>query len=386
MDKVKIEQALKALFPGCDQEPWYPLGPLRGPGTLDRLSLLNPGSIRENALYAGLSAEEIPPLIRCGAAILNHPYLLSIFLLAVHLLIDEPARYDARQFKNWPDFPRETEIDTPLFYLLLALSCVPAIREVHAGRSIPEEITRATCSGIGSKAKDFFFYFDRQGIMKWVLYWFQHSLKGDLYRLGRLEYMLKPVYHGVSVYRRRSDGTARLLMNHPETEEPVMVFPDGTFTSEIPREIPETWDLCLGTEDHILDVHIPGGGKLSLEVIEDSFRRALVFFDDLYPEKKAAAFQCFSWIFSPDLEGAYEAGDNLLRFRDQVYRYPVKTGRVDGLTFLFGTDSSDPADWPEKTRVQRKLKAHLTAGGSFRLSGMVYLREDMEAFGDRPYR
>ena len=386
MDKRKIEHALEVLFPGREKEPWYPGAALREPGDPSRPFLLGPESIRENALYAGLSAEEIPPLVRCGAAILGDSDLLPVFLLALHLLIDEPDRYDAHLFKNWPDFPRGTVVESPLFYLLLALSCVPAIREVHAGRGIAEEITRATCTGIGSKAKDFEFFFARQGIKKRVLYWFQHSLAGDLFRLGRLEFMLKPVYHGISVYRRRSDGTTRLLMNHPDTEEPVLVFPDGTFQTGIPREVRETWELCLGTEDHVLDVHIPGGGKLSLDVIRDSFQKALAFFDNLYPHKKAAAFQCYSWIFSPDLEGAYEAGDNLIRLRDQVYRYPVQTGRVDGLGFLFGTDSSDPADWPEKTRVQCKLKAHLAAGGSFRLSGMVYLREDLEAFGGRPYR
>jgi hypothetical protein len=386
MDKKTIERALAALFPGCQEDPWYPAEALREPGIPTRPSLLNPESIRENALYAGLSEEDVPSLVRCGAAILGHSDLLPVFLLTLHLLIDEPDRHDAHLFKNWPDFPRAVEVDTPLFYLLLALSCVPSIRRVHAGRGISEEITRATCSGIGSKAKDFEFFFNRPGIKRGVLYWFQHSLAGDLYRLGRLEYMLKPVYHGISVYRRRSDGATRLLMNHPDTEEPILVFPDGTFTSGIPRDVPETWDLCLGTEDHALDVHIPGGGKLTLDVIKDSFQRALDFFDTLHPDRRAAALQCFSWIFSPDLEGAYEAGDNLLNFRAQVYRYPVQTGRVDGLGFLFGTDSPDPEDWPEKTRVQRKLKAHLRAGGSFRLSGMVYLREDLEAFGGRPYR
>ncbi len=286
MEYKQIEGVLHTLFPECEREPWYPREFLGEPGGSGRLALLEPGSIRENGLYAGLTEEELTPLIRCGAAVLGHSHLTLVFLLMAHLLIDEPARYDARQFKNWPDFPKEAGIDTPLFYLLLALSCIPVIREDHAGRGIPEEITRATCSGIGSKAQDYTFYFDRPGIKKGVLYWFQHSLRGDLYRLGRLEYMLKPVYHGISVYRRRADGATRLLMNHPDTEEPVLVFPDGTFTSEIPRDIPETWDLCLGTEDHILDVHIPGGGKLTLELIKDSFQRALAFFDTLFPEKR----------------------------------------------------------------------------------------------------
>jgi hypothetical protein len=210
-------------------------------------------------------------------------------------------------------------------------------------------------------------------------------MDGSIFRIGRLEYRIKKLQSGLMVYKNRKTSRIRLIMPAPGSSERILVEPDGHF-SPFRGEIPSDWMPVLTDEDYVLDMHIPGGGKLTEEAIRDSMKRGIAFFDTFFPERETKGFECVSWIFSRDLDAVYPRNANLIRFRNQVYLFPVESEKVDGSCFLFGTTSKDPEDWPENTSIQRTLKKHIRQGGAFRLSGMIYLREDLSRFGDFPYR
>ena len=367
----RIEAAVIELFPQAVGETWFPSRVLFQAACQTYLPFPNRTLILENAHWANLPAGWNADIIHAADSIQNSENLGLFYHLAVHLLLYEKKRYDARQFRYWPDPDKEMGSAAPIFFLLVSLSCVALVRELHRQTSIPVDITRDTCKSIGVKAHDYFFFHDEPGIIKWAVYWFQHHISGNLYRVGRLEFMLKRLYKGLSVYRK--NGEMRLVCEDPETGQFVSLLPNGQ--RDHSGEMLRQWDCYMDTNDFILDVHIPGGGGLTLASIRDSFARALIFFDHLYPNLVIKGFECVSWIFSPDLEAAFPPKSNLIRFRDQVYVFPVKSKKTEGLNFIFGTFSRNHSRWPEKTSVQRKLKAHILAGGSFRLSGMVCPRE-----------
>ncbi len=382
-----FQNALYSLFPESEGAEWAPSPELlKGYDRegIDFSPFLDAGAVRENALWAELPPDWEEDILRASGLILRNASLLKVFSLVSQLLIHERTGYKGAQLKHWPDPEQDMGEDAPLFYLLVTLNCIPFVRELHRRMGIPEDITRDTCAGIGTKCLDYFFFHGKPGVVKWAVYWFKHHLDGELFRVGRLEYMIKKLQKDIRVYRNPAGKTA-LTMEEPGSGKAILVRPDGSCTENtLPTD--SEWTSCLSGEDYVLDIHIPGGGKLDLAAVKDSMVRAVDFFDRFFPEKKTRGFECISWIFSRDLEAVFKPEANLIRFRDQVYLFPVETEKVDGYYFLFGTFSKNPDDWPEKTSLQRNLKAHILNDGSFRLSGMVYLRDDLERFGDFPYR
>ena len=358
----KLQIAFTTLFPGALEEDWLPSESLFNEAL--SISISDTDRILENAQWAGLPKDWEADISHAAEIIRSTENLSAVYSLAAHLLINAEERYDAKQFRYWPDPHGALGTAAPLFYLLLSLECLNPLRELHRKKGIPEDITRDTCSGIGAKAHDYFFFHERPGTMKWALWWFQHHLAGRLYRLGRLEFMLKRLYEGLGVFRRGEE--TRLICKDPESGKLITLLSSGD-TQHL-----HGWETVLGSGDLVLDIHIPGGGGLTPDRIDDSLSRALDFFDRIHPDEPIKGFECISWIFSPDLEAAYSPQSNLIRFRDRVYLFPVEGQKVEGLPFIFGTFSENPDDWPEKTTVQRMLKQHIISGGQFRLSGMVY--------------
>jgi hypothetical protein len=385
---TEVQRALQ-IFPLETGDKWLPaediLEDFERSGK-DYIPFLDPEALREHALWADLPPEWDGPIQRGAGIVRQNPALGLSFSLVSELLIREGERYGSQSLRYWPDPENEMGEEAPLFFLLVALNCVPVVRTLHRDMGVPEAVTKDTCSAIGRKARDYYFHFDRPGVMKWAMYWFQHYMQGRLFRVGRLEYMIKKVHDRISLYRDYESGRTRLIMNSPADGKRITVFPEGAFEEGVPEEILRDWTPLLTEEDLVLDVHIPGGGDLSLDSVRDSFSRAVEFFDAFFPEKRTKGFECVSWIFSRDLEALFEPGANLICLRNQTYLFPVQSEIGNIIPFLCGTFSENPEEWPEKTSVQRRLKAHLKKGGEFRMSGMIYLREDLDRLGEFPYR
>ena len=64
-------------------------------------------------------------------------------------------------------------------------------------------------------------------------------------------------------------------------------------------------------KNYLYFVHIPEGGKLSHDLVEDSYQKALEFFNDDH-----MVFAAESWILSDRLELLFNKNSNLIAFRD----------------------------------------------------------------------
>ncbi len=242
------------------------------------LPLVEKTSIDELYPLLGLPSEWKEGLYELGEVILSGHELRKFFLRACRYLNENSERPD---FSRWPD-PVVNGRERPDFFLLLSLLAVREIWEIHRKLSIPLKITKETCLGVGSKSRDFYFFRKEPGTMKWAVHWFLHAMRGELFKIGRFEYMHK-------------------------------------LASSVHESLPEK----LGGDFWVLDMHIPGGGGMDPATAEASWKESLSFFSSLYPDTPPRAVVCVSWIFSPDLSSFLPADSHLIRLQNLVNLYPV---------------------------------------------------------------
>ena len=295
------------------------------------LAIAERESIDRLYAYLGLPEEWKSGLYELGGEILAGHELRKFFLRACRTLNENREKPD---FSRWPD-PVVNGVERPDFYLFLSLLAVREIIEMHRRLSIPREITRETCQGVGSKSLDYFFFYGKPGTVKRAIYWFIHPMRGELFKVGRFEYMLR-------------------------------------LSSEVHPSLPEK----LGGDGWVLDMHIPGGGSMDVEKAKTSWKEALRFFSKLHRDKVPRAIVCVSWIFSPDLASFLPEASNLVKLQKEVEIYPVSSGPLDGISFIMGTDSENPDDWPVKTSLQRSYKNHILSGGRVR-DGAMFIKSSL---------
>jgi hypothetical protein len=379
------------------------------------IPLLEPEKIHDNCQWGGLPAEAEALAQETARRVRRSPELTALIWHCRRLLLEHADDYERQSIQDWP-IPRDilgTDC-APLFYGLVALEAVPRILSFHRARGLPEDVTRATCRWVRRNMEIHrTFNEGRWGVNIRSLYWSRHHVQGELYQIGRFEFMVGPFRRGPVVFRNTETGetlalaedgtrltkegfverpdektaegwTARLA----EEEGALVGAPISPFGRALRTEVrlPRgAWRRVLAPGDPILDLHIPAGGGMSPEVCRDSILRAVTFFNRYFPDRPFRALACWSWIFSPDLEEFLPPESNLMRFERETYLFPVASPPVSGLVFIFGDPKIDPRNAPRDTRLRSALLDHLERGGQLRLGGMFMLNEDLERFGSQPY-
>ena len=302
-----------------------------------------------------------------------------------------------------------------VFYLLVGLAMVRRVRAYHRSLGIPESTTRDTCSVVSGlcdvRRRS---HGGRPGLQAGRISWLRHYARRPFFRIGRLEYWLKPNPCTPVVYRHRDTGDVIALA--PDGER---FTPDG-YADPAPREAPLGWVSSLNVDDaavtghpiaphgvavprqvrlplpdwervlelgtSILQVHIPPGGKLTRDAGRDSLRRAVEFFAAHFPHEHPVAFEGTSWAFSNQLESLMPADSNVLAFGRELYLFPVAAPPYSGLSFVFPQEPFDLRTAPRGTRFQAALLDFLAAGNRWRAGGMFLLIDDLEHFGTQRYR
>lgn len=156
-----------------------------------------------------------------------------------------------------------------------------------------------------------------------VGFWYDRFFRGDLVKLGRLEYENSPY----------------------------------------PLEEPYVWgDRVVKKGDTVRELHIPSSGEsFDLESRLDSYRKAKNFFGD----EPLFCF-CDSWLLYPVYRELFAEGSNTRSFMGDFHIVEqAEQESFQDAWRIFGADAGKaPADLPEKTSMQRAFKQHLLKGGS----------------------
>jgi hypothetical protein len=318
---------------------------------------------------------------------------------------------------EWPGLEAALGLESDVFYFLVGLSGAPIMQAVHRAHQIPEEVIRATLADVdhwplrsvpGSTEREG--PAESQEHLAWAGFFF----RGEIYRLGRLQYQIGAFDEGARAFRHRTLGTVVLLSGDgTRYRADGQVDPDGSATGgwqarltvaegeaignpilpvgqAVPRQVTLSladWRQVVAPGDPALHLHIPDGGPLTPEACDDSFRRALEFFPRHFPDYRYTCFCCTSWLFNTWLETVLPPDSNILRFQREFYLFAIGMRPDSTIEAVLGQLPADLCRAPRETRLQRALLDILQAGGRIGHGGggCLLLPEDFD-WGAQVYR
>lgn len=315
-------------------------------------------------------------------------------------------------FRNWPG--EEDVKGIGRLYLLAALSVIPKIQEVHANMGIPAGITRDTTFGIAGFSLNHGVAHGTPGILNVQLHWLRNHIAGNLFRIVRMEFMLVPAAGVGTALRSRTTGEVVLLapdgivydrngyvdgsggVFDEKGWKSSFAFENGQYRGNavsplgyaMGRQLTfdaSEWVPEFADGDTLLDMHIPPGGNMTLELCRDSIREAFAFFARFFPSRPVRTVLSKSWIFNTQFEERLP-DSNLAKFMRELYLFPIASTGTDGLFFVFCREHPDRSTAPRNTALQRAMLDILERGGALRSGGMFFLKRDLPRFGTQHYR
>ncbi|NOZ22799.1 MAG: hypothetical protein GXP25_17100 [Planctomycetes bacterium] len=319
--------------------------------------------------------------------------------------------------RDWPRLTSALDRDAGMFYVVVLLSLTERMRNIHKKRNIPEGIVRDTVRDLDlcMNKEDFREDFGHWGISPRILGWLLNHWRGELYRLGRLQFIPDTWRDPLHVFRHRKEGVVVMLAGDGITFRSdgqvdgaggvkdeagawtsTLTITDDEITGHPihpkayaiaePIHLPrDEWQQELGPGDPVIAIHIPAGSPMDYDDCGDSIRQALDFFPKYFPDKPFAAFMCHSWILDAQFEELLPRTSNLVRFEKEMYLFPIRGGSEGTIKTVFGRHVTDIKDAPRETTMQRAFAAHIEGGGHFRAGGCVLFPEDFD-WGSEVYR
>ncbi|MCX6049082.1 MAG: acyltransferase domain-containing protein [Chloroflexi bacterium] len=391
---------------------------------MEAFAFLTAEMIRQNATEAGLDQNTIEQLLALAERIVAAPALQR----CVEQLFAQT--YQGLDVTIEPSVEALFGAEENKLYLLLAVDAIRQLRAVQQARGIPEAITRESFGPLAMVARRFAHWHDGQvGLeVATARHWFGTTVaSGNLYRLGRLEFILKSFNGNIRVYQHKQSGQVVALAEEGvhftedgylpfvfdeaayahfgwSKEEPAATEWTATIVEDAetitgypispygyalrtPQQLVKAeWTLVLRNGDTVLDMHIPNFMPLQFDLLQASLKRALDFFPRYHADRPFKAFVCGSWLFNTQWAEMLPDHSNILAFQQQGYLFPLPSNGAGGLYFIFGDRLVDLDKAQQATGLQRAAVAHLQAGGKLRNGGFLLLPEDVEKFGQAPYR
>jgi hypothetical protein len=375
---------------------------------------LQADQIRESCEWGALDLDDVAPIVEVAERIAESPALLQLFWHC-HRLWFEDNEY--RRFSEWPVLEISLGDKSGVFYLLIILDAARNAVEFHRQKGLPEKVTRDTCSDIRI-ARDRYRSITggRLGAELRLMAWFRIHAWGDLFRLGRLQYIANSFNGKIKVYKHKQSRTTLALNKEGiqftgegyldgvlgkfdekdgwtsrwiEDEKQITASPASPLGMAVRQEVTvkkQDWELRLQPGDQVLAMHIPEGKDMTVEDCGESMRQATEFFPRYFPERPFEALVCSSWIFNTQLEEILGPKSNLVGYMRELYLYPIRSNGKAGFYFVWYTEDVDPKTAPRDTRLRRAYLDYLERGVPVRNGSMFFLPEHLDKMGTQYYR
>ena len=356
----------------------------------------------------GIDEETIVYIIEYAKKINNNPALKRLFVHMHYMFFISPD-----YIKNIGD--KSLKMEDVLkeegfsFNLLLALSGVNVCKQYFDSLNMPGDVSEGAIKDISLWVTHFKNNIGVTRLNTRMLHWECGLLKGNLYRLGRLQFNIRPFKGEIIVFRNKKTNQVQALVNDgivinssgqfdgvdgvfDETgawtskllrnEQHIIgnpVSPQGNIQHEtICLELSE-WDEVLAPGDPILDTHIPAGEKLDIRTCAESMQYAIKFFAKYFPDKSFKGWACHSWFLDNQYEMILPESSNILKFQRELYLYPINQSGEDSYWRIFGEngmkDGIEKA--PRNNSMQRAIAEFIEKGGKLRAGGGFFLKDDM---------
>lgn len=201
---------------------------------------------------------------------------------------------------------------------ILLLACLRSY-ELYQEKGIADSIFYATMGFFSRCVKE-----GKQWDGQWTFdrsFWGWRQLNLIIFRLGELEYEMRPV----------SEDNAKLY--------------------------------GLTANQMELSLHIPSDADLSDEKLQESFKFADEFFQKYFQLKTPLPMTCGTWLLSPHLLELLPPTSGIARFQSLFDIRKIDPDNPSYKLWVFGREK-EPENFAETTSLQRKIKAYILDGNS----------------------
>lgn len=204
--------------------------------------------------------------------------------------------------------------------LVFLLWCVPRLREKYREAGLPGELLWETMSDLRSKLMECKAVHGLWG--NFVAYWYRGFYTLQRFRLGRLEYEIKP-------------------------------YPDEEYKGIVRKGEP------------VINCHIPSGSPLTQEAVLISLARAFDFYRDYHRSGKLVVI-CHSWLLYPPHYEVFPRNSNLRGFYDlfEVTHWERDEENRDFWRIFDRFYDESWRDSPADTTLRRNFLRYFEQGGT----------------------
>ena len=350
--------------------------------------VLRPELIDQMAGLVPLPAELVALVREIFSAVESDPDLSRLACLWYHLffLRDLPGANSWPLPSTLPDHLRS------LFRVVVLVTGLPWMLDIHRRLNVPEQVTSESLINIPVWVENYRKTNGHYGFAE--ISWLQHSFQGRLFRMGRLEFRHNPSPDSFRVYRNNATGESIAILGDgtrvrrdglidgtngitdDQAWTATLAESDGCATGYLvsdgralaePIELRlDEWSVLLAPGLGAIEVHIPEDGRMLHEDCIDSYRAAVRFFAQSFPDKQFGGFTCNSWLLDPELQRILPAESNIVRFQREFYLIPIPTDDAQTLSRVFGSIPEDLSKAPRETSLQRAILDHIAAGNQMR--------------------
>lgn len=238
-----------------------------------------------------------------------------------------PGFYEAAALTSYegegPEFPICRK--RPLDRLVLWCCHMTWARRQYEARGVSHQVILDTCSDIALRAKLYEAKTGKPGLSKDDVIWFRHIHHASIFRLGPLQFQrFEMVYLD-------EEGCGQAYM---------------TFASEQKAHLPQ------GTP--VINLHIPKDANLSPATVADALDQAMAFFPQVFPEHRAKAFLCYSWLLYPGLQALLPKESNILQFAARFQIIGQARDPAESIRRIYGKRFPRKENYPQDTQLQRQ--------------------------------
>jgi glycosyltransferase involved in cell wall biosynthesis len=273
--------------------------------------------------------------------------------------------------------------DRNAYHLLLGAMQISDARARTGARGVPDEVIDATLSDLAVWSQRFEELASSDGesfggLTLEVLSWCQRFLRGELVRLGPIQFDLRPFPAPMRVFRH--DKTRQLRARTLEGRS--LDLRTGRVTDEAAPALDSRWQIVLEPGTPMLEMWFPGAlSRITLDEVGMAIRRAHALFAKLSPETVPAGVYGESWRLDPQLRGLFADEVGIDDIGRVTALYPSVIGEDAWLRRIFGpdVDRQTLAQRAPRSPVEAKLLAFLgERARRLEPRGGFVLREELE--------
>lgn len=352
----------------------------------------DPGYYDALAAEYGVLNTELETYRQAAAEVSQNEDLSRLLHLLCTALTQEEFNFsDTAAFKL--PFPPESEpwLGRDLLPGLAICTQLPRCAKKLRSRNLPEAVIQSVLVKAEKAVAGFR---TQSGVPGYdLLDWNQKLIAGTLFPMGRLELdIFQPFLGDAWVFRNEQGESVALAYKLPvhrtgmalgarlfedtegswladitETEDAWEGYPfdEKGLVQKTPVRLEKSqWKKVLVKGDPVVQLHIPGGSKLTEAGVDESLEAMKTFLQTYYPDYPYKAFACSSWLLDPVLEELLGAESNIVRFGKRFHPLTRKIHGASALYFIWGLPNADGdlTQLSENSRLEKALKHHYLAG------------------------